>query len=347
MELVNRYGGDFLGRRVVAAESGWKKPLKWNREAEKQQIEASDHNHRFCLDTEVDLVEPQRPRVFCASLADIFEDYGGQMSHSSGVPMWRMHEPNGHQHQWGAGHVLDDPSSGVPLTMDSVRRRLFDLIDATPNLDWLLLTKRPENILKMWPRKHDAHPSRQHMQGDQAYRPNVWLGTTVENQEQADKRIPELLKCRDLSPVLFLSCEPLLGPVDLRSALWLEDQYFKLRMSVQTSINWVIVGGESGKGARPMNPDWAEDLRNQCGAARVPFFFKQWGEWQPERRARHSDLSCDARKQLIVRKDGQLTTGFLEYGVDAFVMNRVGKRNAGRLLLGKEWSQFPGSEASE
>src|SRR5690606_1082275 len=103
----------------------------------------------------------------------------------------------------------------------------FHIIDATPYLDWLLVTKRPENIREMWKYRvsdygqdNDPVIQRLHTDSDRTkalrYRPNVWLLTSVENQEQADKRIPELLKCRDLSPVLGLSMEPLLGPVDLK-----------------------------------------------------------------------------------------------------------------------------------
>lgn len=344
MQQVNRYGGDFLGKRVVAAESTWKQPLKWNRESEKQQIEASNHNHRFCLDAKVELIEPQRPRVFCASLADIFEDYSGQMSHSSAIPMWQMHQPNGHEHQWGAGHVLDDPNSGSPLTMDDVRRRLFQLIDATPNLDWLLLTKRPENIQKMWPEKlvnNALSPFK-----DKRY--NVYLGTTVENQEQANKRIPELLQCRDLSPVLFLSCEPLLGPVDLRPALWLEDQYFKFRELMQRGIDWVIAGGESGREARPMHPDWARSLRDQCGAACVPFFFKQWGEWQDGSCQDSSKNGCMLTNGNLVfpdSLDGRQSLDWTLKGAwnrfNPTMIAKVGKKKSGRLLDGSLHNAFP------
>ena len=356
MELVNRYGGDFLGRRVVAAESGWKKPLKWNREAERL-IDASYHNHRFAEDLDVELIEPQRPRVFCASLADIFEDYSGQMSHSSGIPMWRMHKPNGHEHQWGAGHVLDDPNSGTPLTMSDVRRRLFQLIDATPNLDWLLLTKRPENIGRFWfdPDSLNGFP----------HRPNVWLGTTVENQQQADKRIPELLKCRDLSPVLFLSCEPLLGPVDLtRCVLSKSDApsrgkpdcsinalqgWYGTSSDERAKIDWVIVGGESGKEARPMHPDWVEDLRRQCGAARVPFFFKQWGEWLPGTNFGRDEGNYNETSIGTFPESKHETHRWNEDDChhEELVSVKVGKKKAGRLLDGKEYSEFPRTEASE
>jgi protein gp37 len=147
--------------------------------------------------------------------------------------------------------------------LDRMRRRLFALIDATSNLDWLLLTKRPENILSMWPDCAIEPCETLHSDG----RKNVWLGTSVENQEYADKRIPALIQCRDLSPVLFLSCEPLLGSLDLN---FVRDN---------PPIDWVIVGGESGPNARPSHPDWFRSIRDQCSAAGVPFHFKQWGEF--------------------------------------------------------------------
>jgi len=94
--------------------------------------------------------------------------------------------------------------------------------------------------------------------------PNVWLGTSVENQECADKRIPHLIECP--AAVRFLSCEPLLGPIDIQGTT-----------PVGRNVDWVIVGGESGPGARPMNLDWARDIRDTCVEAGVPFFFKQVG----------------------------------------------------------------------
>lgn len=249
------------GTRVLTSDDNWKKPLKWNREAGEKGI---------------------RYRVFCASLADVFEDWIGAIKHWNpvGRDMTVCH---------GCGKWADDMDCGGgavmcgriprPLTMDDVRHRLFRLIDSTPNIDWLLLTKRPENILRMWPSADVFDSESEH----KAYWPNVWLGTSVENQEYADKRIPELLKLKGLAGKLFLSCEPLLGEVDLRPALWLEDQYFKLRQEIdRPTIDWVIAGGESGPDARPSHPNWFRDLRDQCGAANVPFHFKQWGEWHPE-----------------------------------------------------------------
>lgn len=206
----------------------------------------------------------QRPRVFCASLADVFDNQ---------VPRaWR-------EHLWG-------------------------LIFNTPQLDWLLLTKRPQNIEAMLP-KICAWPLE-----------NVWLGTTVENQEEADRRIPHLLAVPAV--VHFASCEPLLGPVDLR-------QYLGPYLSGKPALNWVIAGGESGPKARPMHPDWARSLRDQCFNAGVPFFFKQWGEWGPADLLRPGESS-------IGRRVGH---------VGGAPVVRFGKRRAGRILDGREHNEFP------
>lgn len=143
--------------------------------------------------------------------------------------------------------------------------------------------------------------------------PNVWLGTSVEDQKRADLRIPQLLA----TPAArrFLSAEPLLGHVALRDT---------------TGLDWVIVGGESGTGARPMHPDWARALRDQCTSTGVPFLFKQWGEWTPD------------------EHPGSVHT-YLPPGVDAGVpfppmttmLWRPGKKAAGRTLDGRTWDEYP------
>jgi protein gp37 len=107
--------------------------------------------------------------------------------------------------------------------------------------------------------------------------PNVWLGVSAEDQTRADERIPDLLATP--AAVRFVSAEPLLGPVDLHSSTCRETGSCGTCPACLGGIDWVIVGGESGKGARPMHPDWARSLRDQCADADVPFFFKQWGEW--------------------------------------------------------------------
>lgn len=161
------------------------------------------------------------------------------------------------------------------------RSDAWELIRRTPALTWLLLTKRPQNIERMVP---DAW-------GDGW--PNVWLGTTVENQEEADRRIPHLLGVP--AKLHFLSCEPLLAPVDLTRIVKLGmadisgnarhfnaltspvDTFGHRAVRVHREIGWVIVGGESGPNARPMYPDWARALRDQCVASGTAFYMKQMG----------------------------------------------------------------------
>jgi protein gp37 len=150
-------------------------------------------------------------------------------------------------------------SSGERMTMDRLRRDLFRLIDQTPNLDWILCTKRPENIRRIWPWTPNCPRNIPNN-----YYHNVWLLTSVENQETADTRIPHLLNCRELVPVLGLSCEPLLGPLNLQHE-WLQQ------------LSWLIVGGESGPRARPCDVRWIESLLHQGQAAGVQVFVKQLG----------------------------------------------------------------------
>ncbi|MDP9314174.1 MAG: phage Gp37/Gp68 family protein [Chloroflexota bacterium] len=231
----SRYKYDVFGPRKprrTFGESYWQEPLKWNRQA--QQI-------------------GRRARVFCASMADVFED---------------------------------NPS------IETERAKLWNLIAETPMLDWLLLTKRPQNMLRFAPWGAE-------------WPPNVWAMTSVENQEQGEKRIPILLEVPAI--VRGLSIEPLIGPVDLTP--WLK------------GIQWVIVGGESGQGARQMQVDWVVSLRNQCAEACVPFFFKQWGEWMY-----FESTSVDGAEPQPM-------------------MKRVGKKAAGRELEGRTWDEIPDVEA--
>jgi protein gp37 len=141
------------------------------------------------------------------------------------------------------------------------REDLFRLIGQTPSLDWQLLTKRPENIPGMLPPEWATW--------EEGYFPNVWLGTSVEDQQRANERIPKLLDVP--AAVRFLSCEPLLGPIDLLP--WIDNAPDE----GQATIDWVIVGGESGSKARPFDPLWALGIKEQCEAAGVAFFMKQMG----------------------------------------------------------------------
>lgn len=253
--MDNRYGKAKWGpqgTRVRTTEANWRKPLQWDRAAASAG---------------------ERHRVFCASLADIFENWDGDIVDSK-------------------GRQLMKPDIQRRVTMDDMRVDLFRLIDATPHLDWLLLTKRPENVRRMWP-EIDIQSQQQaddRNERGEMYRRNVWLGTSVSDQETADKAVPKLLDCRDLSPVLFLSAEPLVGAVDLtylrgRQFEWWDafNGQHVTHSSQQNcpTVDWVIAGGESGVSRRPMELRWAEYLRDQCRAADVPFFMKQIDKVQP------------------------------------------------------------------
>lgn len=187
--------------------------------------------------------------------------------------------------------------------MDFRRRRFFhEIVPACPNLDFQLLTKRVGNVWRSVPIPW--------MRG--AWPANVWLGISVVDQKEADRDIPKLI---DLpAPIRFLSCEPLIEPVDLTYPCFNgADSFGSL-----PGLHWVIVGGESGAQARAMDPLWARTLRDQCGAAGIPFFFKQWGEFGP----------C--------------LNGQLDQTPGVRRVWRFGKHNTGRLLDGREWNEFPG-----
>lgn len=203
--LAHRYGHHVWGPAATTArrtfgDKHWAEPRRWNAQAEKAGV---------------------RRRVFCASMADVFEDHP---------------------------------------TAEAERPKLWTLIEETPALDWLLLTKRPENIRRALPDAWLAAP-----------RPNVWLGTSAEDQERADTRIPALLSVP--AALYFLSAEPLLGPLDLRNYLG----WAPTPEGDSHGIDWVIVGGESGPGARPMDIEWAERIHDDCLMAGVAFFMKQLG----------------------------------------------------------------------
>lgn len=147
--------------------------------------------------------------------------------------------------------------------------------------------------------------------------PNVWLGVSVENQQWANIRIPALLDTP--AAVRFLSCEPLLGPVSL---------FDNSRIDTGTLVDWVIVGGESGPKARPMQPQWARQLRDECNRYGIPFLFKQWGE-----HVTHGQMTEAAATAWDIKN------GTDQY--DASVQWRVGKHAAGRELDGRTWDQYP------
>ncbi|TAN03108.1 MAG: phage Gp37/Gp68 family protein [Rhodanobacteraceae bacterium] len=175
--------------------------------------------------------------------------------------------------------------------------------------------------------------------------PNVWLGVSVENQAAADERIPLLLQTP--ATVRFLSCEPLLGPIDLRRACALhrwKDADGVECCNVTRSLDWVIVGGESGPRARPMDPNWARRLRDQSKASNVPFFFKQWGEWATgEQSAVGPDHPIFKRIQNRAGRDGTagIAHAFGEGWTNEWWAARIGRKKAGRLLDGYEYNEFP------
>lgn len=177
--------------------------------------------------------------------------------------------------------------------------KVFDVMRCTPQHTYQLLTKRPERMAEYL----NVHRTMKETL------PNVWLGTSVENQKAADERIPHLLNCP--AAVRFMSMEPLVGPVDLLK----EYPTGKGAVSYCALVDWVIVGGESGRGHRPMHPEWARSLRDQCAAAGVPFFFKQWGRYTPNRPAGHVvKVAVDINgKDLVTRLEPSLPTDATMY----------------------------------
>lgn len=229
-----KWGAGEPRRRTT--EANWRLPLKWNRQA-------ADEGRRF--------------KVFCASLADVFDN--------SVPPEWRAD--------------------------------LFKLAADTPHLDWLLLTKRIGNVFRMLPFGWQ----------DFGAPANLWIGATIVNREEMLRDAAKLKAVP--ARVRFWSVEPLLedlGPIPR-----------------ELMPEWVIAGGESGPGARPMHPDWARSLRDQCAAAGVPFLFKQWGEYAPH------VLVVDTDARRIVHR--HLETG----------MARIGKKAAGRMLDGVTHDGYP------
>lgn len=176
--------------------------------------------------------------------------------------------------------------------------------------------------------------------------PNVWLGVSAERQQEADERIPDLLSTP--AAVRFVSAEPLLGPIDLTTmpgvnrcppstaCEWCSSNPQSGHADIANlhGLDWIIVGGESGPGARPMHPDWARSIRDQCQDAGVPFFFKQWGAWLPS----NDDVNFSEGAEWAAR---HFPGSQVEQHTSGHTFARVGKVRAGRLLDGKEWSEMP------
>jgi protein gp37 len=172
--------------------------------------------------------------------------------------------------------------------------------------------------------------------------PNVWLGVSVEDQARADERIPHLLDT--LAAVRFISAEPLLGPIDLRHIAPTETGYINaLCSSTGPNLDQVIAGGESGPNARPVHPDWARSLRDQCAAADVAFFFKQWGEWAPGENVERATGIVETAdwfdgRWTLGRENLADNEGHVDDEPDVY---RIGKKRAGALLDGREHREFP------
>lgn len=229
---------------------------------------------------------------------------------------------------------------------DDVVDQVFAVMALAHRHTFQVLTKRPDRMLDYLSRDRRLlwataalltlcdEITSDHIQHGPTILPNVWLGVSVEDQAAADKRIPLFLQTP--AALRFVSCEPLLASVDLTR--WLPHRHScrcaecyarALKKPDRYAIDWVIAGGESGPGARPMHPDWARSLRDQCQDAGVPFFFKQWGEFEPLRKG-----------DWAGRYEKGCSTDYGEF-------LRVGKQATGCLLDGEEWKQFPNARRSE
>lgn len=297
-------------QRSRTSPGNWQKPVTWNAQpyfqcgcGHRGTIEELTTNTVHSCDLQF---RPARRRVFCASLADVFDN--------DVDPQWRAD--------------------------------LLDLIEATPNLDWLLLTKRIGNVVKLLTDLRDSERSDRKWGYLNAWikhgRPpeNVWLGATICDQAEADRDIPKLLATP--AAVRFLSIEPMIGPIDITEWLWGRAEpcddcpkdadcmcswYPRSGLGGEECLHWVIAGGESGPHARPSHPDWFVSLRDQCADAKVPFFFKQWSEWGQG----FDDVEETRNIAAPVRYFPELGRSFARVGVHA----------AGRKLDGVEHNAFP------
>lgn len=234
--------------------------------------------------------------------------------------------------------------------------QIFDVMYSAKRHIFQVLTKRPERMLRVISNS---------MYLTNSPLDNVWLGVSVEDQKTADERVPLLMKTP--SAVRFVSAEPLLGPIDLEMLTdgpddgggWVYRHWNAFdgrnwcdcRDSIHpigsSPINWVIVGGESGPKARPMHPDWARSLRDQCVSAGIPFFFKQWGEWANVGECDDPCGRCVMAKRAwngTAWRGSELTGTEWEAGshlTGALQLHPVGKKAAGRLLDGREWNEYP------
>jgi protein gp37 len=220
--------------------------------------------------------------------------------------------------------LIDSKGNALPETTGHLRTRFFEeVVPQCPNLLFLLLTKRPGNILKYIPEDwKDTPPA------------NVMYGTSVVDQATADDMIPKLL---EVPGRRFLSMEPLIGPVSFRWAKWIDRTERKPEWHLEGlwGIDWVIVGGESGHGARPMRPQWAKDIRDQCAETETPFHFKQWGEWIEHCQAIEM-FNAQSRSLPIMAR-----LGYRSMQLEGETLWRFGKHEAGNLLDGKLYQDVP------
>lgn len=245
----------------------------------------------------------------------------------------RLAAAAGEVHRVFVGSMMDIFEKPMPLidskgnlkteTTGNLRFQFFYRVERGdyPNLLFLLLTKRPSNINKYIFESWKIDPPA-----------NVMFGTSPVNQATANTLIPQLLQ---VNGKRFLSCEPLLGPIDIGAVC--QDAFNAKRLPIQMwghswaeYIHWVIVGGESGHGARPMHPDWTRSLRDQCERTGIPFLFKQWGENYPDKE----------HLQGSRYPDGTAPT----FDENAVSFIKLGKKKAGRELDGKIHDGFPSLE---
>lgn len=232
---------------------------------------------------------------------------------------------------------MADPFEDREDLLDA-RRDLFRIVERCRNLLWLFLTKRPQNALRLI-----EQATGRHADAWLADCHHVWVGASVENQEAANERIPHLLSIP--AAMRFLSCEPLLGPLDISH--WLGDNYSAMFGGFDLGIRWVIVGGESGPNARPMHPNWVRSLRDQCHEVKVPFFFKQWGEWLPWEHLTGEHYTAQNTEMATMRGDNLEEMESVRLLADPqtrsslLYVENVGKKKAGRLLDGRTWNETP------
>lgn len=289
--LLGIWGSEALGgTRVVAAEAAWRDVYKWDRRAKLAadlfRSVGGDPSAPGTVARDGRLYSYSgRPRVFVGHLQDLFEPWTGPLLSHTGAELRAADGPYGLTADgvWTA-------SGPRPLSVHHVRARLFHTITECPNLDFLLLTKRPRNANNALLYALDpdltggaecAEPHPLDIAPFSELYPNVWVGVTAEDQPHADMRVPELLRFD--AAVRFVSCEPLLGRIDLSHWLGVYKPeragpgvpWSRSVARPKARLHWVIAGGESGTGRRELDLAHLADLREQCAAAGVGFFCKQ------------------------------------------------------------------------